>query len=156
MKAYLFYFLIFIITLRTSETSKSKIPIGLVYCNLMELARAEEIVMKLNSETSINSKYKYKFEIKGLKLSENDNPISLSISVCQNLMNKEPIYALIIANSDCLKKGTDNASSDNDILLTLSSISLTCAYYQIPVIDLKTRDAAFSDEVTKNSTQLEI
>lgn len=83
--------------------------------------------------------------MKGLQLKQNDNPVSLSLSVCQNLMFDEPIYAAVLASTGCLRKHSYNnqLDDDEDFLLTLSSISFTCAYYNIPVIDVKNRDSVF-------------
>lgn len=128
----------------------TKISVGFVYCYSSELIKVEDLINDLNSElVSINSKSKIKIELKPLKLSENENTISLSLSVCQNLMAKEPVFSVIIGKTDCLHKKTnnDNSNLENDYILTLSAISFTCAYYQIPVLDLYNRESAFSDKV---------
>ena len=115
------------------------LPIGLFYYNTSELTKVEEIAQKLNSQTS-TSKFKYKFEIKGLQLNRNDNMITLSTSVCKHFININPIYAAIIGDTSFLIK-------NNDYLLTTTAISFSCGYYQLPIFGLHLRDAIFSDKV---------
>ena len=147
-----------------------KLTIGFIYCEESELLKAFHYVKKLNSDNNVTypTRVKYKLELKGLLLKKNDNPVTLSLSVCQNLMFKEPIYASVIASTSCLKSSNELSNStdkinnnnnyinydyqnDQDFLLTLSSISFTCAYYNIPVIDIKSRESVFSDKSIHSS-----
>lgn len=125
-----------------------KITIGLIYCDEIELTRAEETLIELNEEKNQNSKTKIRIEIKPLKLKEDDNPVSVSLSICENLMSNSFIYGVVISNSDCLTKKKNDKT---DYLLTLSAVSFTCSYYQIPVLDLSSRNSIFSDKVKKNN-----
>ncbi len=167
----------------SSKTGFFKVPkltIGFVYCDEADLFKAFEHVNKLNANENLTylSKVRYKLELKGLQLKSDDNPVTLSLSVCQNLMFKEPIYAVVIASTSCLQKNynrsattkirTSEASNEvgsrleklmpitfsqdeSDFLLSMSSISFTCAYYQIPVIDIKNRESIFSDKSIHSS-----
>jgi hypothetical protein len=147
-----------------------KLTIGFIYCDESELLKAFHYVKKLNNDNNAThpTRIKYKVELKGLLLKKTDNPVSLSLSVCQNLMFKEPIYASVIASTSCLKKSNELSNSsitindnndnnindyqnDQDFLLTLSSISFTCAYYNIPVMDIRSRESVFSDKSIHSS-----
>lgn len=143
--------LILLFKLSTATKQTIQISVGFVYCEDKELNHAQEILNDLNNEiVSINSKSRITISLKGLKLKPNDNTISLSLSICQNFINREPVYAVVVGKSSCLlnKNETLDQNLDNDFLATLSSIAFTCAYYQIPIIDLYNRDATFSDKVS--------
>jgi hypothetical protein len=152
-------FLIFILhlyrtanTLYSTNKSINKISIGFVYCDSDELIQAQQVVNQLNYELqnviiTSASKSKLRIELKSLKLSENDNTISLSVSVCDSLMNRDSIYGVVIGRSHCLRKKYDNIlTQEREYILALSSVSFTCAYYQIPVLDLYSRESEFTDK----------
>ena len=126
-----------------------KLYIGFIYCNNGDLAKAQYYVEQLNNDVSLSPKSRLKLELKSLKLSESDNPISISLAICNNLMPNGSIYAIVVSNTSCLptRSSASYSYKDNDPLSTLSAISSTSAYYQIPVIDLYHRDALFSDKV---------
>ena len=129
-----------------------KISIGLVYCDEIDLTKAEEIVTELNDEKNSNAKVKIKMELKPLQLKADDNPISVSLSVCDKLMASNSLYGLIISGSECLpRKNADPSLLEKEYLQTVSAVSFTCSYYQIPVFDLVHRNAIFSDKSTYSS-----
>ena len=143
------------------------ISIGLFYCDNDEFNKTEEILTELNRQkTSLkSSKQRYKFDLKGIKLDKDDNMITLSTTVCQEFINSNPIYAALVGETSCLNEEID------DYILTKTAISFTCGFYQlnnkcnwikkcqlllkiikggfyqIPVIDLYSQDAVFSDKV---------
>jgi hypothetical protein len=120
-----------------------KASLGFVYCESEELLEAEEVIMRLNKEYKTD-KYKLNLALKSYKLSNNENTISLSLTVCEKLMASEPLYGVVLGKTSCLRP--PNASNtQSDYILNLSAISFTCGYYQIPVIDLYNREADFSD-----------
>lgn len=80
-----------------------KISIGFVYCEPEELLRAEEVVSNLNKEKENNQQKSLVIEIKPYKLTPQDNTISLSLAVCDKLMGKEPLYAVVMAHTNCIK-----------------------------------------------------
>jgi hypothetical protein len=124
------------------------ISIGFVYCEKAELAKAQEVVSELNQQTKNEHQYsstkprRLKLELKSVKLNENDNMISASLLVCNKLMGNDSVYAVIVGRTSCLHK-----SDVAEHIETLSAIFFTCAYYRIPVIDLYSREAEFSDNV---------
>jgi hypothetical protein len=129
--------------------STNKMSIGFVYCDPSELLKAQQVVSQLNNDvkSSISSKtHRLRIELKSLRLNKNENTISLSLLACERFMSNESVYAVIIGRADCLKK-IDTDSTENEYIQTLSAISFTCAYYQIPVIDLYSRESDFSDKV---------
>lgn len=148
----LLVFVCFVITYAAdTEITRTRLYVGFVYCEFDELARAQQIVDALNQEYD-NSTSQIVLEIKSLKLTINENPVSLSLSVCNNLIASS-IYAVIVGHTDCLANSVHKSKYlDNDdkteYVLTLSAISFTCAYYQIPVLDLYSREADFSDRVS--------
>jgi hypothetical protein len=132
---------------QSTKSQDKDIPIGLFYCDDEEFKRTEEIVTALNSQFK-NSRYK--FHLKGLKLNKIDNMITLSTLVCQNLINSNSIFTALVANTSCVENNsnTNNSFSENDdYILTKTTISSTCGFYQIPVIDLNSQDAVYSDKV---------
>ncbi|CAF0713911.1 unnamed protein product [Brachionus calyciflorus] len=147
----IFKLLIFTLVYKFTNSSKqtTDISVGYVYCEPEELIRAEGIVNELNNEiVNMNSKSRARLILRGLQLKPNENTISLSLSICQNLINHNPIYAVIVGKSHCLvdKEKTTEGLFDNDYISTLSAVAFTCAYYQIPIIDLYSRDATYSDK----------
>jgi hypothetical protein len=140
------------LTYSISCSKAFKISIGLVYCDDIDLTKAEEILTELNDEKNSNSKIKIKMELKPLQLKMDDNPISVSLSVCDKLMASNSLYGLIISSSECLpRKNSDPSLLEKEYLQTVSAISFTCSYYQIPVFDLVHRNAIFSDKSTYSS-----
>ena len=132
---------------QSTKSQDKDIPIGLFYCEDEEFRRTEEIVTALNSQVKNN---RYKFHLKGLKLNKIDNMITLSTLVCQNLINSNSIFTALVANTTCVENNsnTNNSYSENDdYILTKTTISSTCGFYQIPVIDLNSQDAVYSDKV---------
>jgi hypothetical protein len=135
-----------------SKSQTKVVPLGFAYCNSNELNRAEQIVRELNSDSSnlnAQQRSRVRLDLKSLRLKGDDDPITLSLTVCDNLMLKEFIHGIIIGNTECLRRNL-SVSDEKDYILTISSVSFTCAYYQIPVVDLNHREAAFSDEVNQS------
>ena len=129
----------------------TNLAIGFVYCEPDELRKAEQIIDELNAEvTSLNSKSRITMSLQAQMLKPNDNTISVSLSVCQNLIKKS-VYAVIVGKSDCLADKGEflNSNVENDFISTLSAVAFSCSYYQIPIIDLFSRDAIYSDKVKK-------
>lgn len=150
LKPYIVVSLVIKLALTMKQTTN--LSVGFVYCEPEELKRAEQIIEELNSEiVSINSKSRITMKLEGQRLKSNDNTISVSLSVCQNLI-KNSVYAVVVGNSSCLTDKNEYVSSysENDLVGTLSAVAFTCAYYQIPIIDLYSRDAVYSDKVIKN------
>ncbi len=127
------------------------ISVGFIYCNEADLFDATNLVNKLNSEESDDLKIKVNIEIKGLKLRATDTPLTSSMSVCDSLMSSYNVYAVVFADSTCLDNYNLRSNSDNEQLSLLSAISFTCAYYNLPVVDLASRKAEFSDKTIHNS-----
>ena len=123
-----------------NSQSEKIIPIGLIYCDEDEFKKTQEMVTELNSQVK-SSKYKYKFDLRGQKLNKMDNMISLSTLVCQNFINLNSIFTVLVGNTSCLNNDHD------DYILTKTTISSTFGFYQIPVIDLNSQDAVYSDKV---------
>ena len=118
------------------------ISIGLFYCDIEEFNKTEEILNELNgSQKSSKTPSRYKFNLKGIKLDKSDNMLTLSTTVCQNFINTSPMYAALVGSTHCLSQNVD------DYILTKTAISFTCGFYQMPVIDLYSQEAAFSDKV---------
>ena len=152
-----------------SSSNRNKISIGFVYCDADELSKAQEIVTQLNADVAAavsmsnsaaprqpHHSGRLKVELKSLRMTRNENPISLSLSVCENLMSNDSVHLVIIGRTNCLKKSAGEAIAfgaaqppENDYILTLSAISFTCAYYQIPVLDMYSRESEFSDKVLR-------
>ena len=63
-------------------------------------------------------------------------------------MGKHNIYAVILAEAKCYGKNYIDNDTDMKYLSIISAFSFTCAYYNIPVIDLTSRSAEFSDKVS--------
>ena len=124
----------------TNAQSEKIIPIGLIYCDDDEFKKTQEIVTELNSQVK-SSKYKYKFDLRGQKLNKMDNMISLATLVCQNFINSNSIFTVFVGNTSCLN------NDQEDYILTKTTISSTFGFYQIPVIDLNSQDAVYSDKV---------
>jgi hypothetical protein len=144
--------------LQALNSNTNAISVGFVYCEASELVKAQQVVAQLNSDLNnpINSKVnRLRIELKSLRLSRNENTISMSLLVCDNLMSNESIYAVIVGRTDCLRKGDDD-STESEYIQTLPAISFTCAYYQIPVIDLYSRESDYSDKVKSLFTCLTI
>lgn len=82
-----------------------------------------------------------------------DTPLSSSLDVCDNLIAKHSIYAVVLANCSLYKQESskNQNAADNEHLSIMSAISFTCAYYNIPVIDLTSRSAEFSDKTIYSS-----
>lgn len=80
---------------------------------------------------------------------DSDTPLSSSMNVCENLIAKNNIYTVIIADANCSED--PNEFNPKEHLSILSAISFTCAYYNIPVIDLTSRTAEFSDKTIHRS-----
>jgi len=133
---------------QTTNSQDKDIPIGLFYCDDEEFKRTEEIVTALNGQVKNN---RYKFHLKGLKLNNMDNMITLSTLVCQNLINSNSIFTALVANTSCVENNSNSNSTshseNDDYILTKTTISSTCGFYQIPVIDLNSQDAVYSDKV---------
>lgn len=62
------------------------------------------------------------------------NPIKTALNVCKHLISKR-VYAVVVSHDD---------SSGHD--LSPAAVSYTSGFYQIPVIGISSRDAAFSDK----------
>lgn len=62
------------------------------------------------------------------------NPIKTALNVCKHLISKR-VYAVVVSHDD---------SSGHD--LSPAAVSYTSGFYQIPVIGVSSRDAAFSDK----------
>lgn len=62
------------------------------------------------------------------------NPIRTALNVCKHLISKR-VYAVIVSHDD---------TSGHD--LSPAAVSYTSGFYQIPVIGISSRDAAFSDK----------
>lgn len=62
------------------------------------------------------------------------NPIKTALNVCKHLISKR-VYAVVVSHDD---------SSEHD--LSPAAVSYTSGFYQIPVIGISSRDAAFSDK----------
>lgn len=77
-----------------------RISIGFVYCETEELLRAEQVVGMLNKEASPKPVL---IELKTHRLTLADNTLSMSLTVCEKLMGKSPLYAVMIARIDCIK-----------------------------------------------------
>ena len=84
-------------------------------------------------------------------LESSDTALSKSLSVCDNLISKHNIYAVIIADPSCIVKDFPMKNTSSEYMSVLSAISFTCSYYNIPVIDMTSRSAEFSDKVLHNS-----
>ena len=63
------------------------------------------------------------------------NPIRTALNVCKHLISKK-VYAIIVSNT---------FSGE----LSPAAVSYTSGFYHIPVIDISSRDSAFSDKVIK-------
>lgn len=63
------------------------------------------------------------------------NPIKTALNVCKHLISKR-VYAVVVSH--------DEDSSGHD--LSPAAVSYTSGFYQIPVIGISSRDAAFSDK----------
>lgn len=138
-----------VIRLSLGMKQVTNLTVGFVYCEPDELRRVEQIIDDLNDEIiSMNSKSRISMSLKAQRLKSNDNTISVSLSVCQNLI-KNSVYAVVVGKSDCLADQGEylNSNIDNDFVSTLSAVAFTCAYYQIPIIDLYSRDAVYTDFV---------
>lgn len=61
------------------------------------------------------------------------NPIKTALNVCKHLISKR-VYAVVVSHD----------SSGHD--LSPAAVSYTSGFYQIPVIGISSRDAAFSDK----------
>jgi ionotropic glutamate receptor NMDA 1 len=61
------------------------------------------------------------------------NPIKTALNVCKFLISKR-VYAVVVSHD----------SSGHD--LSPAAVSYTSGFYQIPVIGISSRDAAFSDK----------
>ncbi len=127
------------------------ISVGFIYCSEVDLFDSQNLINRLNSEETVDSKVKINIDIKGLKLRATDTPLSSSMSVCDYLMGLHNIYAVVFAGSGCLSPTNVSFVSENEQLSIVSAISFTCAYYNIPVIDLAGRKAEFSDKTIYNS-----
>ncbi len=114
------------------------ISIGLVYCDENHLKNAISYSDKLNKKSS-----RILIDIKGLQLNQNYTPLSVSLSVCDDLMAAYRVYGIILTDSSCLF----NPNDTNHYLSVYSAISFTSAYYNLPVLDLTSRNAEFSDKV---------
>jgi hypothetical protein len=129
-------------------TTERTITVGLVYCDPAELLKAQQVIAQLNipvEDPTSPKPSRLKLELKSLRLNKNENTISLSLLVCGTLISNSSVYAVIVGRTSCLHKTGDDNSEH---ILTLSAISFTCAYYQIPVIDLYSRESDFSDKVS--------
>lgn len=84
----------------TRTGSSNRISIGFIYCEFEELLRAEQIVSMLNKESSQKPVL---IDLKTHKLSAEDNTLTMSLTVCDKLMGKTPLYSVLIARTDCLK-----------------------------------------------------
>ena len=60
------------------------------------------------------------------------NPIKTALNVCKYLISQR-VYAVVVSHE---------SSGD----LSPAAVSYTCGFYQIPVIGISSRDAAFSDK----------
>lgn len=90
-----------VVSQRTGGASaNNKISIGFVYCEPEELLRAEQVTLMLNKEPSQKPMF---IELKSHRLSLADNTLSMSLIVCDKLMGKTPLYAIMIARTDCIK-----------------------------------------------------
>ena len=88
-----------------SSSNRNKISIGFVYCDADELSKAQEIVTQLNADVAAavsmsnsaaprqpHHSGRLKVELKSLRMTRNENPISLSLSVCENLMSNDSVH----------------------------------------------------------------
>ena len=83
-------------------------------------------------------------------LSETDTPLSMSLYVCDTFISSYLVYAVIITDTRCLHKiDTSNVTNRNDQLSVVASIAFTCAFYNIPVMDLTTKSAELSEKVLR-------
>lgn len=128
------------VCIRSQRVASSRISIGFVYCEPEELLKAEQVVAMLNKEPAQKPLL---INLKSYKLSPADNALSLSLMVCDKLMSEnEPLYAVLVAQTECMRVN----SSSSEYVLALSAIGFTCAYYQLPVLDMYTGEADFSDK----------
>ena len=129
--------------IKSNDSIKTfELSIGLIYCNDLDLTKSNEILSELNNEKTFNSKVKIDIKLKSLKLSNNDNPISATLSICDKLIANNQLYAVVISNMDCLIKN----KKSNELMLTVSAVFFTPSYYQLPVFDLNNRYSLFSDK----------
>ena len=84
----------------SQRAMSNRISIGFVYCEPEELLRAEQVVAMLNKEPSQRPIF---IDLKSHQLSLADNTLSMSLTVCKELMGKTPLYAVMIARTDCIK-----------------------------------------------------
>lgn len=63
------------------------------------------------------------------------NPIKTALNVCKHLISQR-VYAVIVSHDD----------SDSGHDLSPAAVSYTSGFYQIPVVGISSRDAAFSDK----------
>lgn len=64
------------------------------------------------------------------------NPIKTALNVCKHLISKR-VYAVVVSHDEKDSSGHD---------LSPAAVSYTSGFYQIPVIGISSRDAAFSDK----------
>lgn len=64
------------------------------------------------------------------------NPIKTALNVCKHLISKR-VYAVVVSHEEKDSSGHD---------LSPAAVSYTSGFYQIPVIGISSRDAAFSDK----------
>jgi hypothetical protein len=139
--------LLFLFLAHTAMTTTGEtISVGFLYCDEEELFKAQDLIEQLNEpvqDSSSSPKLKrLKLELKSLQLNENENIISVPLLVCNNLMSNASVYAVIVGKTSCMH------NSDSEYIEILSAIFFTCAYYQIPVLDLYSRYSDFSDKVS--------
>jgi hypothetical protein len=94
----------------------------------------EDIQNKLN-DLKLNLNLK-KFNLKHIQLNKTDNPIDLTLSLCETF--ETSLYTVI---------SLINQPVDNQTLI----ISYLCSYYQIPLISLYNRESIFIDKSVHSS-----
>ena len=82
-------------------------------------------------------------------LSETDTPLSMSLYVCDTFISRYQVYAVIITDTSCLHKIDTSNATNLDQLSVVASIAFTCAFYNIPVMDLTTKSAELSEKVLR-------
>ena len=124
-----------------------KLTIGLIYCDEEHLDNSRSITTKVIGEAAqLSARTKFtSIEIRSLQIENYENPLSLAHKICETLLSKFSIYAIVVCDLKCLRK---NNTDEGDYLTTLSTISLTSSYYGIPIFDLNERHAMLSDKVT--------
>ncbi|XP_058984553.1 glutamate [NMDA] receptor subunit 1 [Musca domestica] len=119
------------LVIQANDSSDETYNVGGVLADYISNKTFVDVISELN----FNSKYKTsrRMTYYGKTIRMDKNPIKTVFNVCDKLIDKR-VYAVVVSH--------ESTSGD----LSPAAVSYTSGFFQIPVIGISSRDAAFSDK----------